>query len=91
MDRPALDVSDVKSRVSLVPATVEVVGDESHLDDQYIREIGAFDLTPLFFPKARECFFVLAHDNAGVRAPDGVATVEQSARCILTVNPNPPG
>ena len=75
MDGVALDVRDAVAGVLLIPAAVEVFGDQAELDDQDVREIEAGDFTALFLPQAQQCLFVLAHDDAGIGAADEVHTV----------------
>src|SRR5450759_5825047 len=44
-DRMALDVTDPMARVELIPAAVEVLGDQPELDDQHAREVEGGRLT----------------------------------------------
>ncbi|OIQ72940.1 hypothetical protein GALL_454300 [mine drainage metagenome] len=51
VDRVALDVRDAVARVELIPAAVEVLGDEAKLDDQDARKVERSLLAALFPPK----------------------------------------
>jgi hypothetical protein len=75
----ALDVRDPVARVQLIPAAVEVFGDEAQLDDQLSRQVLCGRLTPFLAPQAMEGFFVLAHDHPGIRAADKICTVNLGA------------
>ena len=66
MDCMALHVIDPVTRVELVPAAVEILGDQAELDDELARQIERCRLTPFFAPQALECLLVLAHDCPGV-------------------------
>ena len=50
LDLP-LDVFDLISGVSFVPAPVEVLGDGAQLDDQVVRKVLRLDLSALLAPK----------------------------------------
>jgi hypothetical protein len=75
--RTVLDVTDPVARVEFVPATVEVFGDQAELDDQDGGRIDRSPLPALFAPEAVKGLLVLAHDDPGVRAADGVAAIYQ--------------
>jgi hypothetical protein len=68
MDCVALDARDPVTGVKLVPAAIEVLGDQAELDDQDPREVGWSLLAALFAPEPQEGLLVLAHDDPGVRA-----------------------
>src|SRR6266403_87487 len=66
--------SDVCSS-DLIPAAVEVFGDQAELDDQDAREIETGNFTAFFVPQAHEGLLVLAHNDAGIGATDEVYAV----------------
>ena len=90
VDHMALDVADPVAGVELVPAAVEVFGDQAELDDQDARQVGRCHLAPLFAPKAMEGLLVLAHDDPGVRAADEVTAVALLRRCRSILGIAPP-
>jgi hypothetical protein len=61
--------------IAFVPLAIEVLGHQAELDDEVGREVLRPDLAPLFLPQAEQGLFVLAHDDAGVRAADEVPAV----------------
>src|SRR5450759_5907608 len=75
VDRMALDVTDPMARVELIPAAVEVLGDQPELDDQHAREVEGGRLTPFLAPEPQQCLLVFAHDDPGIRAADEVHAV----------------
>jgi hypothetical protein len=50
MPDPALNVGDEMSGIALVPEPVERLGHDPELDDEVVRQIFRFDLTPLLPP-----------------------------------------
>jgi hypothetical protein len=56
---PPMRILDDVAGVSLVPAPVEVLGDQAELDDQIIGEIVRFDLAALFAPQTNQIVFVI--------------------------------
>jgi hypothetical protein len=71
----ALDVRDAIARVQFVPATVEVLGNETKLRDQHSRQVEWSFLAALFAPETQEGLLVLAHDDPRVRASNEVTAV----------------
>ena len=61
--------------IALVPVPVEVLGHGAELDDQVVREVLGLDLAALFPPQAEQGGFIVAHDDAGVRAADEAAPI----------------
>jgi hypothetical protein len=72
---PALDVLDGVPGIAFVPLAIEVLGHEAELDYEVARQVLRSDLPPFLLPQADQGFFVLAHDDARIRAADEVATV----------------
>jgi hypothetical protein len=54
--------------IGLVPAPIEVFGDYPQLDDKIAGQIRRFGLAALFAPEPQQGFFVLARDDASIRA-----------------------
>jgi hypothetical protein len=52
----------------LVPAPVEVLGHAAELDDQVTGEVLGLHFAAFLPPEAEQGGFVVAHDDAGVRA-----------------------
>ena len=73
---PPLDVRDGLPGIALVPAPVEVLGDEPELDDQIAGQVLRLDLAALLPPQPDQGGFVVAHDDPGVRAADE-ATIDR--------------
>ena len=84
MPDPPLDVCDDLTGIALVPAPVEVLGDEAELDDEVAGEVLGLDLAALFSPKAKQGGLVVAHDDPGVGAADEVPPVR--ARILSTAS-----
>jgi hypothetical protein len=82
VDGMALDVTDLVTRVQLVPAAVEVLGDQPELDDQDARKIGRGGLTPLFAPEPRQRLLIIAHDDPRVGAANEVHAVRLMLLCF---------
>jgi hypothetical protein len=57
------------------PAPIKLLGSETKLDDQIGRQVLRLDLAAFLRPKAEEGGFVIAHDDAGVRAANEVPPV----------------
>jgi hypothetical protein len=70
MDGVTLDVRNPVARVELVPAAVEVLGDQSKLDDKNGRQIEWRRLASLFPPQTMEGLLVLAHYDPSIRTAD---------------------
>ena len=75
MLHPALDRGDHLARVALEPMPVEGFGHDSELDGQIARKILGFRFAALLAPQADEGGFVLAHDDAGIRAAEKLTPV----------------
>ena len=54
----------------LVPAPVEVLGDDAELDDEVAGQVLRLDLAALFPPEPEQGGLVVAHDDPGVGAAD---------------------
>jgi hypothetical protein len=61
--------------VSLIPVSVERLGDAAKLDDQVSREVLGLYLAPLLPPEPEQGGFVVAHDDPCIRCPDEAAPV----------------
>jgi hypothetical protein len=70
MDEPSLDIFDQVAGVVLIPPSIEVLGRNAKLDDQGAGQVVRLGLAALFPPQPHQCSLVIAHDDAGVRAPD---------------------
>ena len=68
-----LDVRDDLPGIALVPAPIEVLGDQAELDDEVAGEVLRLDLAALFPPEPEQGGLVVAHDDPGVRAADEAA------------------
>jgi hypothetical protein len=73
---PALHVLDGVPGIAFVPLAIEVLGHDPELDDEVSGEVFRLGLPPFFLPQADQGFFVLAHDDAGVRAADEVSAIK---------------
>jgi hypothetical protein len=60
--------------VELIPAAVEVLGDQAELDDQDARQVERSLLSALFSPEPQQGLLVLAHDDSGIGAAYEVHT-----------------
>jgi hypothetical protein len=56
--------------IALVPLPIKVLGDTSELHQQNVGKILRLDFAALFPAQADQGRFIVAHDNAGVRAAD---------------------
>jgi hypothetical protein len=65
-----LHVLDGMTGVSLIPASVELLGDGAQLHDQVVGEIFRLKLAALLPPQPNEIGFVIAHDDPRIRAAD---------------------
>ena len=65
-----LDVGDDLPGIGLVPAPVEVLGDDAELDDEVAGQVLRLDFAALFPPQPQQGGLVIAHDDPGVRAAD---------------------
>jgi hypothetical protein len=74
---PTLNVFDCLAGITLVPASVEILGGLAELDDQVAGEVLGLGLATLFPPEAEQGGFVVAHDDAGVGAADEGAPVRK--------------
>ena len=63
-----LALRDCLGCAALVPVPVQVLCGPAELDHQVFREILRLNLAPLFPPQPNEIGFILAHNDAGVRA-----------------------
>jgi hypothetical protein len=79
----SLNVLDDLPGILLIPAAIEGLSHYPELDDQIVDEVFRLDLAPFFPPQADQRAFVSAHDDAGVRATDEMATVAISP-CVHT-------
>jgi hypothetical protein len=68
MPDPALDVADLPAGVALVPMPVEGFGHLTKLDDEVAGQVLRRGLAPFLAPEPDQGGFVVAHDDAGVRA-----------------------
>ncbi len=75
MANALLHVLDVLPGAALEPATVQLLGHRAELNDQVLREIRRRQLAALFPPQPDEVFLIVAHDDAGIRSADEVASV----------------
>ncbi len=72
MVHPPLNVLDGLSGIAFEPLAIERLGGEPKLDDQVAGEVQRLDLAALFLPEVQQGNFVIAHDDAGIRAADEV-------------------
>src|SRR5262249_39711106 len=70
MPNPALDVFDDLPSRALVPAPIEGFSCEPKLNDEIVGIIGRLRLAALLPPQPDESLFIIAHDNAGIRATE---------------------
>ena len=70
-----LDIGNDLTGIGLVPAPVQVFGDDPELDDEIAREVFRLDLAAFLPPQPQQGGLVVAHDDPGVRAADKVAAV----------------
>jgi hypothetical protein len=70
-----LDVCDELTSIRFVPASVQLLRGSAELDDKVARQIPGFNFPAFFPPKSQEGGLIVAHDDAGVRAPDEVAAI----------------
>ena len=75
MPDAALDIGEDLAGIALVPAPVEVLGDDPELDDEVAGKVLRLDLAALLPPQPHQGGLVIAHDDPGVRAADEVAAV----------------
>jgi hypothetical protein len=61
--------------ITLVPVPVQPLSGQAELDNEIAGEILRLDLAAFFLPKANEGSFIVAHDDARVRAADEVAAI----------------
>ena len=62
----ALDIGQDLPGIGLVPAPIEVLGDDPELDDEIAGEVLRRDLASLFAPQPQQSRLVIAHDDPGV-------------------------
>jgi hypothetical protein len=72
---PALDVRDGVAGIAFVPLPIEVLGHQAELDDEVARQVLGPDLAAFLLPQADQGLLVLPHDDAGVGAPDEIASI----------------
>ena len=61
---------------------IEGLGHDAELDDEVAGEVLGLDLAALFPPQANQGGFVIAHDDAGVRAADKRTSLLEKCRYI---------
>jgi hypothetical protein len=79
MPQPMLNAFDRLPGVALVPMPVEGFGHEPELDDEVAGQVLRLGLPPFLEPEADQGGFIVAHDDAGVRAADECAPSRPSA------------
>ncbi len=70
MPNPALHIADLPTCVALVPGSVEALGGGPELDNEVAGQVLRLGLATLLAPLPHQSDFIIAHDNAGVRAAD---------------------
>ena len=83
-----LHIGDNLPGTGLVPAPVQLLGDEPKLDEEVARQILGLDLATFLSPQPQKRGFVLAHDDPGIRTADEVAAIRRFARPLIA--PSPP-
>jgi hypothetical protein len=73
MPDPPLDISEGVPGIHLIPASVQVLRHDTKLDYEIGRKVLRFGLTPLLSPEPVESCFIIARNDAGVRAADEIA------------------
>jgi hypothetical protein len=68
-----LDIYNHLAGIGLIPAPVQILGGDPELDHEIGREVLRLDFTPLLPPQAEKGSFIIAHNDAGVRAADKAA------------------
>src|SRR5262249_12072666 len=63
-----LNVSEDFPGVGLIPAPIEVLGSQAQLHQEIARKVVRLDFAPLLSPQPDEGSFIIAHNDAGVRA-----------------------
>jgi hypothetical protein len=77
---PPLNIRKNLIGVGLVPAPIEVLGSQAQLHQEIARKVLRLELAPLLPPQPDEGSFIIAHDNAGVRAAYEVTTESLTVR-----------
>ena len=80
-----LDVGDDLAGIRLVPAPIEVFRDQPELNNEVAGEILRLDLAAFLSPQPQKGCFVIAHNNAGIRAANEVAAIGRFESRTLTV------
>ena len=87
-----LNIRDDLPGIGFVPAPIEVLGDNSELNDEVAGQVLRLDLAALFAPKPQEGGIVVAHDDPGVRTSYKRASVRDSdCRAVLRHKANSRG
>ena len=73
------------SGIDLIPASVQVLGRNTELNDEIARQVLRLDLAPLFPPEPEEGGFVIAHDHTSVGAAEEVAAIRKFAIFALGI------
>ena len=69
-----LHIRDHLTCISLVPASVQFLGNRPKLYNEVAREVLRLDLAAFLPPQSQEGGFLIAHDNPSIRASDKEAS-----------------
>jgi hypothetical protein len=78
-----LNIGKNLTGIGLIPASVQVLSRNAKLDDQIARQVLGRDLAALLPPQAEKGGFIVAHDDAGIRAADEITAEFLGVRCII--------
>ena len=70
MPNSPLNVGNHLARISLIPASIEVLGHDPELDDEIAGQVLWLDFAALLLPEPKQRILVITHDDPGVRAAD---------------------
>ena len=67
-----LNIRDDLPGICLIPATIEVLGDNPELNNEIAGQVLWLNLAALFPPKPQQGCLVIAHDDPSVRTADEI-------------------
>jgi hypothetical protein len=70
-----LSVSNGLTCVALVPTAVELLRDGTELNNKIARKILTLDLAAFFAPETDEIFFMITHDDTGIRSANEIPAI----------------
>ena len=80
MPEPMLNAFDNLPGVALAPTPVEGFGYQAELDDEVAGEVLRLGFAPFLAPEAHQGAFIVAHDDARVRAAHETSAIEPLRR-----------